>query len=249
MIDDLALRQSLRACRTDIIRVEDFQHVGPGVTHERSDTDDDQCDDRQHQMVRAVPELAGCRQVLVVSSDESAQVEPAELDAEQEFQQGCEEEGGQRETCQRHDRDRVVHLGILLGRCDDAERDRDDDLKDERNAAHDEGDPDGILKFVHYGDGPSPTVPEIAADRSSAPCEEAGNDPLVHAVGGAQLLHPLVETLGTGLHGLLPCDLLQVRSGQAAHQHINDERDEDQYEYGYDQSLDNILSHGYTSGS
>ena len=202
----------------------------------------------RHQVMRAVRELGGCRQVLVISADQASQVKPAELDAEQELEQRCEEECGQRETCQRNDRDRIVCLRILFGCSDNAERDRDEDLKDERNTAHGKGDPYRILKLLCYGNRPSPAVAEVAAQGSACPGEKSGDDPLVHSVCGAELFHPLFKALGSRLHGLLSRDLFQIGSREAAHQHINDKRDKDQYKYGDDQSLYNIFFHVYTSG-
>ena len=57
VIDDLALGQTLGPGRADEVSVEHLQHVGAGVTHEGTDTDNHQGDDGQNQMMSHVQEL------------------------------------------------------------------------------------------------------------------------------------------------------------------------------------------------
>ena len=169
MIDDLPLGKALGARGSDIVRVQDFQHVGAGVAHERADADDDQRKDRQEEVLAHVEDLPGAGQIVVVSSDQTVEVEPAELDREEQLQQRCEEEGRKGNAGQRHDCDDVVGAAVLFSRRDDAERDRDDQLEEEGDGSHVEGDPDDALEFLNNRNRIIPAVAELAADRSCAP--------------------------------------------------------------------------------
>ena len=87
LIDDRALRQALGAGRADVVGVQDLEHVRAGIAHVTADGDNDQRDDGQDQMVGLVQELAHRIQLGVIASDEAVQVEPAELDREEQLEQ------------------------------------------------------------------------------------------------------------------------------------------------------------------
>ena len=243
LVDDLALTQTLRARGADVVGVQNLEHVRAGIAHERAHADHDEHDDRQHQMVRLVEELSPRVELVVVSPDETIEVKPAELDREDQLQQRRKEERRQGDAGQRDDRDRVVRLGILLRRRDDAERDCDDELEHEAHSAHHKAQPHGLVELIHDRDGPLPAVAEVAAQHRAQPSEEAGDDVLVQVVSARQLRHPLLEALGTRLHGLLPRHVLNVARGETTHQSVDDERHKEQNHDAQKHALEDILPH------
>lgn len=78
-MNDALLRQSLRTRCTDIIRIQHLEHVGSGVTHQGTDAHDRQCDYRKHQMPCHIQNLLSGREALIVTSDNTVEVEPAKL--------------------------------------------------------------------------------------------------------------------------------------------------------------------------
>ena len=183
----------------------------------------------------------------VVPSHQAEQVEPAQLDGKYQFQQRSEEERGQTDAGQRDDRYSVVRLGILLGRRDDAERDRDDQFEEHDDHAHDEAEPDRIVELFDHRDRIVPAVTEIAGEEIPQPVQVAGDDPLVHAVGRLQLGQPLRIGFAARLHGLLSGDVLDVRGGQTAQHHVYDQHDKEEDHYGIQQAFDDVLMHVKTS--
>ena len=223
VIDDLLLGKALGTRGTDVIRVQHLQHIGTGIAHQGTDADDHQRDDGQHQMVRLIHKLSPRAELVVVTAHQSEQVEPAELDGEDQLQQRGEEERRQRDTCQRNDRNGIVGAAVLLRCGDDAQRHRNDDLKEERNGAHHEGQPNAVVELLKHGNGVEPAFAELTADGGTQPGEITGNDVLIHVVHGFELGHPFLKALGTGLLRLLTCHILNVRSGQATHQCVDNE--------------------------
>ena len=222
VIDDLLFGKALGACGADVVRVEHLEHVRAGVAHERTRADDDQRDNGQHEMVRLIHDLTPAAELVVVAADQTEQIEPAELDGKDQLQKRSEEEGRQRDTGQRDNRDRVVGSAVLLGCGDDAEGNRDEDLKDEGDAAHHEGEPDAVVELLKHRHGVEPAVAEITADGGTEPGKITGNDALIHVVHGIELRHPIVEALRARLHGLLARHILNEGSRQAAHQQKDD---------------------------
>ena len=138
-------------------------------------------------MVRLIHDLSPAAELVVVAADQTEEVEPAELDGEDKLQKRSKEEGRQRDTGQRDNRDRVVGSAVLLGRGDDAEGNCDEDLEDEGDAAHHEGEPDAVVELFKHRHGVEPAVAEITADGGTEPGEITGNDALVHVVHGIEL--------------------------------------------------------------
>ena len=193
----------------------------------------------------AVTEFAQSGQLRVIASHQTIQLKPAELHGKQKLQQGSEEKGRKRDACQGDDRDDIVALAVLFRSCNDSERHGDRKFQDKGDCPHGEGDPDRIPEFLYHRDRPFPAVAEIAPQRFACPGDKTGNDPLVHPISCGELLHPFIKALGTGRHGFLSCHCLKVRGRQAAHQHIDNERHHDQYEYRQQQTFENELSHCY----
>ena len=50
--DDLVFRQALGSCGTDIVGIQNLKHVGSGLPHQASDTDNGKGGNGQHQMCR-----------------------------------------------------------------------------------------------------------------------------------------------------------------------------------------------------
>ena len=227
VIDDLALGQTLGPGRADKVSVQHLQHVGAGVTHEGTDADDHQRDDGQNQMMSHVHELPEGGQLLVTAARQTVQVKPAQLHREHQLQQGSKEEGGQRNTGQSQHRNDIVCLAVLLGGGNDAQGDRDDDLQDEGDEAHEEGDPHTVVEYFRNRLGPQPAVAELEGQHLAQPLEEAGNNAHVQIVHAGELSHPLLKGLGTGLHGLLTRHRLHVGRGETPHQRVDNECDEE----------------------
>ena len=242
MIDDLLFGKALGACGADVVRVEHLEHVRAGVAHERTRADDDQRDNGQHEMVRLIHDLTPAAELVVVAADQTEQIEPAELDGKDQLQKRSEEEGRQRDTGQRDNRDRVVGSAVLLGCGDDAEGNRDEDLKDEGDAAHHEGEPDAVVELFKHRHGVEPAVAEITADGGTEPGKITGNDALIHVVHGIELRHPIVEALRARLHGLLARHILNEGSRQAAHQRIDNESHKEEDHDGNQNSFYYVFS-------
>ena len=245
MIDDLPLGQALGPCGTDVVGVQHLQHIGAGIAHQGTDADDHQRHDGQHQMMRLVPKLTGRRQLLVVTADETVQVEPAQLHGKDQLQQGRKEERRQGDTGQRKNRDGIVRLAVLLGGSQHAQGDGNDDLQNEGDTAHDEGQPHRVVKLLEHRHRIQPAVTEVASEHLAQPRKKAGNDPAVHMIHLFQLSQPLLIALGAGRHGLLLCHSLDVGRRETAHQAIDDERNKEQDHNGNQYSFQNIFSHKF----
>ena len=86
------------------------------------------------------------------------------------------------------------------------------------------------MEFLSDRNCPEPAVAEIAGKEVSEPVNISGQNTLVHAVHGCELLHPFLIALGVGLHALLLSNCLYVRGRQAAekgvyYQHNKEEDD------------------------
>ena len=132
---------------------------------------------------------------------------------------------------------------ILVGGRNDPEGNGNDELEEHGYSAHVDRNPDGLMEFLCNGDRIVPGIPELAPQGVSDPAEEAGDNALVHAVGGGQLGHPLLIGLAPGLLGLLPGQVLDVGRRQAAHQQIDDESHKEENHYGNQNSLEYVFSH------
>ena len=198
-------------------------------------------------MVRLVKQLVEGVQPGVVAPHQAEQVKPAQLDGEHQLQQRGKEERRQADAGQRDDGNRVVRLGILLGGSDDAQRDRNDQFEEHDDHAHDEAEPDRIVEFFDHWDRIVPAVSEIAGEEIPQPVQISDDDPLVHAVGRFQLGQPFLIGFAARLHGFLPGDILDIRGGQAAQHHVDDQHDKEENDDGVQQTLDDIFVHVKTS--
>ena len=124
----------------------------------------------------------------------------------------------------------------------DAEGNRDEDLKDEGDAAHHEGEPDAVVELFKHRHGVEPAVAEITADGGTEPGKITGNDALIHVVHGIELRHPIVEALRARLHGLLARHILNEGSRQAAHQRIDNESHKEEDHDGNQNSFYYVFS-------
>ena len=85
MIYDLSLGKTLCSCGPYVVGVENFEHIGSRVSHKRAHADDDQRDDRHHEVVCIVKYLSARTEHIVLTSRKSEQVKPAELYGEHEL--------------------------------------------------------------------------------------------------------------------------------------------------------------------
>ena len=246
LVDDRMLRQALGAGGADVVRVQHFQHIRAGVAHIAADGDDDQRCDGQHQMVGLIAELPPGVQLGIVTADEAVQIEPAELDREQQLEQRSKEEGGQRNTDQRRSRDDVVRAAVLLGSSQHAEGHGDHDGQHKGDAAHDDRQADDLGKLLGGGHVPLPAVAEVADDGLAQPGEEAGDNVQVKAVGRIELGQPFLIGFGTGGLGQLHCHRLGKGAGQAADQRVDNEHDTEQDQYRLRDTLDDVISQEFS---
>ena len=163
VVNNLPFGKPLGTRGADVVRIEHLKHIGTRVTHQGTDADNDQCDDRQNQMVRFIQELPPCAELVVVAPDKAKQVKPAQLDREYKLEQGGKEEGRQRDTGKRQDGNCVVRPAVLLGSGNNAERDGNKHLKQKRNAAHGKRQPDTVIEFFKNGNRIEPAVAKLAA--------------------------------------------------------------------------------------
>ena len=199
-------------------------------------------------MVGLVQELTHGVQLGVVASHQTVQVEPAQLDREEQLEQGGEEEGGQGDADQGSGGDGVVGAAVLAGSGHDAQGDGDDQLQDEADAAHDDGQADAVLELGDDGDVPLPAVAEVAGQGIHQPGDIAHGHALIQTVLGVELGKQFVIWFGALQLGKLHGHGLHVRCRQTAHQHINDEGDAEQDQDGEQDTFDDVISHwGYPS--
>ena len=226
VVNDLLLRQTLGAGGADVVGVQHLQHIGADVAHPRADGDEHQRDDRQHQVLAHIQQLAEGAEGVEVTARQAHQVEPAQLDGEHQLQQGGKEERGQGHTQQRHGGDGIVGDTVLLGGGHDAQGHGDEQLEHQGDRTHDEGHPDDLVELLQHGHGVLPAVAEVAGDQVLQLDEEARNQVEIQAILCVQLGQPLLIGLRAGSLGQLLRHGLHVGGRQTAHQHIDDECDE-----------------------
>ena len=83
--NDLRFRHALGAGGADVVGVEHLEHVRAHIAHPRADGDEHQRHDGQHQMLCHIEDLTKLAEGVEVTSCEADEVEPAELDAEDEL--------------------------------------------------------------------------------------------------------------------------------------------------------------------
>ena len=181
-----------------------------------------------------------------LASDEAVQVEPAELDREEQLEQRGKEEGGQRNTDQRHRGDDIVRAAVLLGSSQHAEGHSDHEGQHKRDAAHDDRQADDLGEFLGGRHVPLPAVAEVADNGLAQPGEEAGDDVQVKAVGSVELGKPFLIGLGAGGLSQLHCHCLCKGAGQAADQRIDNEHDTEQDQYRLRDTLDDVVSQEFS---
>ena len=79
------LGKTLGAGGADVVGVEHLEHVRAHIAHPRADGNEDQRHDGQHQMLCHIEDLTKLAEGVEVTSREADEVEPAELDAEDEL--------------------------------------------------------------------------------------------------------------------------------------------------------------------
>ena len=89
--DNFALGKTLRPSGTDVVRVENFEHIGARVAHEAADAYNYQSDCRQNEMLRDIKNCLELRGVFgdIISAVHAADVKPPEFYRENELQQGA----------------------------------------------------------------------------------------------------------------------------------------------------------------
>ena len=194
-------------------------------------------------MVRLIEELVPWIELCIISPNQSEQVEPPELDREEQLQQRRKEERRQRNAHQCDRRDRIVRAGILLRCGQHAERHRNQQRDHKRNAAHDDRQADDLVELRHRRHVPLPAIAEVAHNGLRQPRKEARHDVQVETIGGIQLLQPfLIGLCAWGLRELNGHGL-RKRAWQTADQGVDDEHHTEQDQNRLQDSLDDIISH------
>ena len=197
-------------------------------------------------MVCLVQELAHGIQLGIVTADQTIQVEPAQLDREEQLEQRGKEEGGQRNADQCRRGDDVVCTAVLLGGGQHAQRHRNQQGQHKGDAAHNDRQADNLLELLHSGNVPLPAVAEVADDSLGQPGEEAGHNVQIQTVGSIELGQPLLIGLGAGglrkLHG----HGLGKGAGQAANQRVDNEHNTEQNQHRLRNTLDDVVSQEFS---
>ena len=135
-------------------------------------------------MVRHIENTPKRIQVIIIASRQTNQIKPAKFYGKYKFKQAGKEEGRQGDPGKREHRDRVIRLGILLCRCDNAKRDRYNQLQDQCDRTHHKGNADYLLKLLHNRNGEFPAITEVAAQHFAELHEKARDDADIHMVLG-----------------------------------------------------------------
>ena len=229
-IDDLLFGNALCARRTDVVRVQNLEHVRTGVTHQSADRQNAEGDRRQNEVFRNIQKLHERRQTVIKLSLHTGQIEPAELDGEYIFQYRCQEEGRQRNTDHRKDCREVVQKTVLLLCRKNAQRDRNKNFNKQGHYPKRKAVPDRIAELLRYRNRPSPAVAPFSSQRRAEPSEIAPYDTLIHTVLALQIVEPFGRALARAGSGCkLLCLRLQIAARHVVQQGVDQEHDEEQY--------------------
>ena len=79
MINNFALRKAFGSCRSDIVGIENLEHVCSGITHKRAHADNDKRDYGQYKVIGFVKELSGGVQHGIVTAYQTSQLKPTQF--------------------------------------------------------------------------------------------------------------------------------------------------------------------------
>lgn len=199
MIDYAALGKSLRTCGSDVIRIENFKHVGSGITHHGSHADNRQCQNRQNHMLADIKELHHGTIALVISAYNTIQVKPSEFYGKNVFQNRRKEKARKRNTDQRNDCNCIICVAVLLSGRNNAQRNGNDIFQEGCTKCQCKGIPDDLSELGQYRNIPIPGITEITSYCLSQPVNIAGDNANIQTICFIQLIQPLLIAFGSGL--------------------------------------------------
>ena len=184
MRNHLFFRNTFRSGSTDIICIQNLQHIGSGITHKGTNTYDSQRNNRKDHMLCHIQYLTYTSIGLMHTAYDTIQVNPFQINRENPFQNGSKEKGRQRNTDQCKNGNCIINPAVLLRCRYNTQRYGNDNFQQEGGQCQSKRIPDDTGKFLFYWLMENPGFSEFTMNSFSKPDEITFQDRLIQSISG-----------------------------------------------------------------